>query len=116
MVLNLVACGINFVNNESSLREVGSTLPDYSSREGVFGGSAGLVSGGRSGVRAHVDRYFLSGIRLLGPSILAASMSTVIGDYTFWGFKQKRKRRTCIYYGEICDALTNHQICAIVVI
>ena len=95
---------------------MGSTLPDYSSREGVWGGSAGLVSRGWAGVGAHVDRYFLSGIRLLGPSILAAGMGNVIGDYTFWGFKQKRKRRTCIYYGEICDALTNHQICAIVVI
>ena len=111
-MLKLVACDVNYIN----LREVGSTLPDYSSREGVWGGSAGLVSRGGSGVGAHVDRYFLSGIRLLGPSILAASISTVIGDYTFWGFKQKRKRRTCIYYGEICDALTNHQICAIVVI
>ena len=50
-----------------------------------------------------------------GP-LAAPSMRIVIGDYTFWGFKQKRKRRTCIYYGEICDALTNHQICAIVVI
>ena len=116
MVLKLVACGVNYINNENSLREVGSTLPDYSSREGVWGRSAGLVERGWAGVGAHVDRYFLSGIRLLGPSFLGPSMGNVIGDYTFWGFKQKRKRRTCIYYGEICDALTNHQICAIVVI
>ena len=111
-MLKLVACDVNYIN----LREMGSTLPDYSSREGVWGGSAGLVERGWSGVGAHVDRYFLSGIRLLGPSFLAARMRIVIGDYTFRDFKQKRKRRTCIYYGEICDALTNHQICAIVVI
>ena len=115
-MLKLVACGVNYINIESSLREVGSTLPDYSSREGVWGGSPDLVSRGGTGVGAHVDRYFLSGIRLLGPSFLAPSMRNVIGDYTFWGFTQKRQRRTCIYYGEICDALTNHQICAIVVI
>ena len=116
MVLKLVACGVNYINNENSLREVGSTLPDYSSREGVWGGSPGLVKRGRTGVGAHVDRYFLSGIRLLGPSFLGPGMRIVIGFHTFRGSKQKRKRRTCIYYGEICDALTNHQICAIVVI
>ena len=85
MVLKLVACGVNYINNENSLREVGSTLPDYSSREGVWGGSAGLVSRGRSGVGAHVDRYFLSGIRLLGPSFLAPGMRIVIGFHTFRG-------------------------------
>ena len=84
-MLKLVACGVNYINNENSLREVGSTLPDYSSREGVWGGSAGLVSRGRSGVRAHVDRYFLSGIRLLGPSFLGTGMQTVIGFHTFGG-------------------------------
>ena len=64
---------------------MGSTLPDYSSREGVWGGSPGLVSRGWTGVRAHVDRYFLSGIRLLGPSFLAAFMRNVIGFHTFRG-------------------------------
>ena len=64
---------------------MGSTLPDYSSREGVWGRSAGLVKRGRTGVWAHVDRYFLSGIRLLGPSFLAASMRIVIGFHTFGG-------------------------------
>ena len=61
---------------------MGSTLPDYSSREGVWGGSPGLVSGGGSGVGAHVDRYFFSGIRLLGPSFLAPGMRIVISFYT----------------------------------
>ena len=84
-MLKLVACGVNYINNENSLREVGSTLPDYSSREGVWGGSPGLVSSGRTGVGAHVDRYFFSGIRLLGPSFLAASMRPVIGFHTFGG-------------------------------
>ena len=73
------------MNNENSLREVGSTLPDCSSREGVWGGSPGLVSSGRTRVGAHVDRYFFSGIRLLGPSFLAPSMRNVIGFHTFRG-------------------------------
>ena len=85
MVLKLVACGVNYINNENSLREVGSTLPDYSSREGVWGGSPGLVKRGRSRVGAHVDRYFFSGIRLLGPSFLAPGMRNVIGFHTFRG-------------------------------
>ena len=68
-----------------SLREVGSTLPDYSSREGVWGGSPGLVSRGRSRVGGHVDRYFFSAIRLLGPSFLAPRMHPVIGFHTFRG-------------------------------
>ena len=85
MVLKLVACGVNYINNENSLREVGSTLPDYSSREGVWGGSPGLVKGGRTRVGAHVDRYSFSGIRLLGPSFLAARMRIVIGFHTFAG-------------------------------
>ena len=85
MVLKLVACGVNYINNENSLREVGSTLPDYSSREGVWGGSPGLVKRGRTGVGAHVDRYFLSAIRLLGPSFLGAGMRPVIGFHTFRG-------------------------------
>ena len=59
--------------------------PDYSSRDGVWGGSPGLVKRGRTGVRAHVDRYFLSGIRLLGPSFLGARMRNVIGFHTFGG-------------------------------
>ena len=84
-MLKLVACGVNYINNENSLREVGSTLPDYSSREGVWGGSPGLVKGGWSRVGAHVDRYFLSGIRLLGPSFLGPGMRTVIGFHTFRG-------------------------------
>ena len=84
-MLKLVACGVNYINNENSLREVGSTLPDYSSREGVWGGSAGLVSSGCTGVGAHVDRYFLSGIRLLGPSFLGPRMRPVIGFHTFRG-------------------------------
>ena len=53
---------------------MGSTLPDYSSREGVWGGSPGLVKGGRSQAGAHVDRYFFSAIRLLGPSFLGPRM------------------------------------------
>ena len=84
-MLKLVACGVNYINNENSLREVGSTLPDYSSREGVWGGSAGLVERGWSGVGAHVDRYFFSGIRLLGPSFLGPRMHPVIGFHTFGG-------------------------------
>ena len=68
-----------------SLREVGVTLPDNTSREGVWGRSAGLVERGWSGVGAHVDRYFLSGIRLLGPSFLGARMRIVIGFHTFRG-------------------------------
>ena len=91
MVLKLVACGVNYINNENSLREVGSTLPDYSSREGVWGGSPGLVKGGRTGVGAHVDRYFLSGIRLLGPSFLAARGTAHASCYRllhFLGFQE----------------------------
>ena len=59
---------------------MGSTLPDYSSREGVWGGSPGLVKRSRTGVGAHVDRYFFSGIRLLGPSFLAAGMRLVVQE------------------------------------
>ena len=73
------------LKRNNNLREVGSTLPDNTSREGVWGRSAGLVSGGRSGVGAHVDRYFFSGIRLLGPSFLAPGMRIVIGFHTFRG-------------------------------
>ena len=61
------------------------TLPDNTSREGVWGRSAGLVEGGWAGVGAHVDRYFFSGIRLLGPSFLAPGMRTVIRlSYFSW--------------------------------
>ena len=34
VLLKLVACGVNYINNENSLREVGSTLPEDTSREG----------------------------------------------------------------------------------
>ena len=91
MVLKLVACGVNYINIESSLREVGSTLPDYSSREGVWGGSPDLVSRGGAGVGAHVDRYFFSGIRLLGPSFLSPRGSAHASCYRllhFLGFEE----------------------------